>query len=298
MLSILIPVYNYDVTRLVKELHSRATDTFVDFEIRVVEDGSTLFLAENKRIASLPFCEYEILTDNVGRSAIRNLLADKAKYNHLLFLDCDAEVSTTHFIEKYLPFCHDECVVIGGTAYEPGNNDPAYSLRLKYGRKREAKTATEREKDGKYSHFSTFNFLIAKSVFQKIRFDETISGYGHEDTLFGHRIAELRCEIHQIDNPLIHKGLDDNQTFIRKTEEGTRNLYLLYQTGRYPFLAKQSKLLQTFIQIKNKNLIRLFSALYPLLKLSLYKNLTGKNPSLQLFDLYKLLFLAKTANKK
>lgn len=298
MLSILIPVHNYDVTKLVKDLHSQATNTLVGFEIRVIEDGSTLFLDENKFISELPFCEYEILTANIGRSAVRNRLGDKAKYNHLLFLDCDAEVATLHFVEKYLAICQEECVVIGGTAYDPGNNDPQYSLRLKYGRKREAKTATEREKDGKYSHFSTFNFLIAKSIFQKIRFDETISGYGHEDTLFGHQIAELNCEIHHIDNPLVHKGLDDNLTFIKKTEEGTRNLSRLYQSGKYPFLTNQSKLLQTYIQIKDKKLLPFVSTLYPILKSTLSKNLTSKNPSLKLFDLYKLLFFAKISNEK
>ena len=44
MLSILIPTYNYNITRLVVDLHQQALDTYVDFEIIVIEDGSTLFV--------------------------------------------------------------------------------------------------------------------------------------------------------------------------------------------------------------------------------------------------------------
>lgn len=298
MLSILIPTYNYNIVPLVKELHHQAMESFVDFEIVVMEDGSTQFLEENKEIKKLVFCRHEVLEKNVGRSAIRNLLADQARYNYLLFMDCDGEVHSTHFVEKYLSFCNEDSVVIGGTAYDPANQDSRYSLRLKYGRKREAKMAIARERDGKYSHFSTFNFFISKNIFQKIRFDESIRGYGHEDTLFGHQVSEMGCELHHIDNPLIHKGLDDNETFLRKTEEGTRNLLFLHKTGNYPFLVDQSKLLRMFVSIQNKSLVPFFSFLYKSTNSLLKKNLTGKHPSLLLFDLYKLFYLASISTEK
>lgn len=298
MLSILIPVYNYNITELVNELHRQAMNTYADFEILVMEDGSTQYLDENKAVADLPFCNYTILTRNTGRSAIRNRLADEARYNHLLFLDCDSEVIMPHFIEKYLSFCKENTVVVGGTAYDPNNKNPNLSLRLKYGRMREAKPAQEREKEGFYSHFSAFNFLISKDIFNQIRFDDKIEGYGHEDTLFGHKIAELKCPVHHIDNPLLHKGLDDNHTFIRKTEESTRNLYMLYKTGNYPFLENQSRLLFTFVRFKKKNFTRVLASLFTVLKPFLTRNLISSAPSLRLYDLYKLLFLAKISLSK
>ncbi len=113
MLSILIPVYNYNITLLVSQLQKQAIETFADFEIIVMEDGSDTFLEENKEIEKFENCKYEVLEKNIGRSAIRNRLAEKAKYDHLLFLDCDAEIYTPHFIEKYEYFCNEECVVIG-----------------------------------------------------------------------------------------------------------------------------------------------------------------------------------------
>ena len=92
MISILIPTYNYNITRLVADLHQQALDTYVDFEIIVIEDGSTLFVEDNKAVNDFEFCRYIILSENIGRSAVRNKLADEAKFGHLLFMDCDAEV--------------------------------------------------------------------------------------------------------------------------------------------------------------------------------------------------------------
>src|ERR1035437_2235981 len=112
MLSILIPTYNYNITRLVADLHQQAVDTDVVFEIIVIEDGSTLYVKENNAINELYFCRHIVLDENIGRSAVRNKLADEAKYDHLIFIDCDAEVFSIHFIEKYIAFCNKECVVI------------------------------------------------------------------------------------------------------------------------------------------------------------------------------------------
>ena len=294
MLSILIPTYNYNITKLAKDLHRQATEQYIDFEILVMEDGSTLFVDANKPITDLEFCRHIILKDNIGRSAIRNRLADEAQYNHLLFMDCDAEICSPYFVEKYLTFCKENRVVIGGTAYDPNETNPNYSLRLKYGRKREARTAAERNKN----NFATFNFLITKSIFNDIRFDETIRGYGHEDMLLGHQLHQLCYNFIQIENPLIHKGLDDNLTFIQKTEEGTRNLFLLYKTGRYPYLGEESKLLNTYLLIKKLGLTRLFALKFNITKSLLRWLLCRKSPSLLLYDFYKILFLCKVSLTK
>ncbi len=297
MLSILIPTYNYDIRELVTELHTQGINSYKTFEIIVMEDGSTEFLEENSKVKELKFCQYIQLAENIGRSAIRNRLAQEAQYNHLLFLDCDAKVKTSYFLEKYLAFCNEECVVIGGTAYDENNHNPKESLRLKYGREREGKSPLERTQN-QYGYFTTFNFLISKSVFEKIRFDETIKGYGNEDTLFGHCIKKLGIKIYQIENPLIHKGLDENSIFIQKTEKATENLYKLYRTGRYPFLTTHSKLLTTFEKIERLKLTSLFKLCYQLFSPLMKKNLCSKNPSLVIFDIYKLLYLCKVSKEK
>jgi glycosyltransferase involved in cell wall biosynthesis len=294
MISILIPTYNYNITSLVTDLHQQALETYVDFEIIVMEDGSPLYVEENKTVNDFEFCRHIILSENIGRSAVRNKLADEAKYEHLLFMDCDAEVCSEYFVAKYMSFCKEKCVVIGGTAYDPNENDPRFSLRLAYGRQREARTAAERAKN----NFATFNFLISKSIFNQVRFDESIRGYGHEDMLFGHQLRQLGYEFIQIENPLIHKGLDENEAFLRKTEEATRNLFLLYQTGRYPYLAEESKLLNSFVHICRLGLARLCANIFNQLQPALERKLCTASPSLRLYDLYKLLFMCKSSLTK
>jgi glycosyltransferase involved in cell wall biosynthesis len=298
MLSILIPTYNYNITRLVADLHQQALETYVDFEILVMEDGSRLYVEENKAVNELGNCRHIVLKENIGRSAVRNKLADEAKFEHLLFIDCDAEVCSSHFVEKYVSFCKEECAVIGGTAYDKHENNPKYSLRLAYGRQREARAAIERSKDNTYHNFATFNFLISKTLFNKVRFDENIRGYGHEDTLFGHQLHELGCRFTHIENPIIHKGLDDNETFLRKTEEGVRNLYLLYKTDRYPYLVDESKLLNSFVRVYKTGLTRLLTTAFKVVKPLLKSHLCKPSPSLRVYDIYKLLFLCETSLSK
>jgi glycosyltransferase involved in cell wall biosynthesis len=294
MLSILIATYNQNITRLATELHRQAMEQYADFELIVLEDGSMLFVDENRVVNELEFCRHIILPKNTGRSAARNKLANEAKYDHLLFIDCDAEVCSDQYVSKYLSFCKEECVVIGGTAYNPAENDPRYSLRLAYGRQREARSAAERDKN----NFSTFNFLISSAIFNRVRFDETIRGYGHEDLIFGHQLHQLGYEFIQIENPLIHKGLDDNETYIHKTEEATRNLLSLYRTGHYPFLAEESTLLYSFIRIYKSGLTRLCANAFGILQPFLARNLCNPSPSLRLYDLYKLLYLCKSSLTK
>ena len=291
MLSILIPTYNQNVTALVTELHRQCTEQYVDFEIVVAEDGSKKYVEINSIATSLLNCRHIILNENVGRSAIRNKLAEESRYEHLLFIDCDAEVFSPYYVEKYLIFCHEPCIVIGGTAYETLNLNPDKSLRIKYGCKREARHANERGKN----NFATFNFLISKTIFNKVKFDESIRGYGHEDMLFGHELHRLGFEFIQIENPLIHKGLDENRTFLDKTDEASKNLFLLYKTGRYPFLAEESVLLKCFLLIKKVGLSKLFATSFIKLAPSFRKQLCGKQPSLLLYDLYKLGIMCRTS---
>ena len=107
MLSILIPTYNYDCTRLVSDLHQQAALSGIDYEIIVADDASPTYIykEKNREINALPHCRLIELEENVGRARIRNLLADEAQYEWLLFMDADAEVIGPHYISNYLAHC-------------------------------------------------------------------------------------------------------------------------------------------------------------------------------------------------
>ena len=280
MLSILIPTYNYNCSELVREIHRQAETSGVNYEIIIADDASTLFLDQIKELAELPHCHIIELTKNVGRSRIRNLLADAAHYPYLLFMDCDAQVNSPLFIQNYFPYCTPNCVVVGGTAYDENEQNPNYSLRLKYGRKREANQAFQH-------YFTTFNFMIDKTLFQSVRFNESLVNYGHEDSLFGVEIAR-KGTIQNIHNSLIHKGLDSNEDFLKKTQTAVQNLLHIYNKDNHTKLIEASKLLRTYIQLKQIHFMPFVAFCFKLSKPLLTKNLIGKNPSLFLFDLYKI----------
>ena len=298
MLSILIPTYNQDISGLVSELHRQAMDTYVDFEIIVMEDGSTLFLNENKSVEVFENCIYIALEKNLGRSAIRNRLADQARYEHLLFLDCDAEICSTNFVSKFIVFCKDDNVVLGGRIYDQNDENPQYSLIRKYGMERERNDYHNQSERRKFPMFTTPNFLISKNIFNKIRFDESIKGYGHEDTVFGIMLHKLQIEFIFIDNPVKHIGLETNKLFIKKTENAIQNLLFLNNSGNYPLLSKESKLLTIYLRLKKTRLIPLFAFAFSISRNLLQKLLCSPRPSLLLFDLYKLLYLCKISLQK
>lgn len=298
MYSVLIPTFNYDITKLVNDLHRQAKDLMLEFEIIVLEDGSDKFVDENSRIAQLQGCRYIRLDKNIGRSKARNQLAGLAKFDYLIVMDCDAEVRHNDYLQRYANFFRDKkVVVIGGTDYDPEFKDTRFSLRLKYGRKREANLLYH-TRDESFNNFATFNFMISRDVIETVKFDESINGYGHEDTLFGHALHEAGISYFRIDNALVHKGLDDNLTFLQKTEESVVNLYRLYKTGNYPFLEKESHLLAAFSAVRTKKLVPLFAFLAKLINPILKVQLCSSNPSLRLYDVYKLLVLCSTAQRR
>src|SRR5690606_35662677 len=112
---------------------------------------------KNSEINSLGNCRFDVLPKNIGRSKIRNLLAEKAKFDWLLFLDADTFPSNSDFIANYCSsFSEGSGVVFGGIKY-PAKNSENTSLRYKYGCVRESLELSERIKN-QYRSFITMGF--------------------------------------------------------------------------------------------------------------------------------------------
>jgi glycosyltransferase involved in cell wall biosynthesis len=300
MLSILIPVYNFNIVPLVTELHKQAVKAGIPFEIIVLDDcSSTLLRDQNKDVANLSgvrFCE---LDANIGRSRIRNRLAEMATYSTLLFMDCDSEVSSEHYLENYVPYCGKEMVVCGGRTYrsEPPE-EPEYLLRWYYGVLREQMPEVIRSITP-YRSFMTNNFLISKSILMQIQFDESIVKYGHEDTLFGLELKKRGVTVKHIRNPLIHIGLEISREFLRKTSEGIKNLLTLLEDGKInQHDVKDIRLLRAYNIIKKFRLVGIYLFFYGFISNAVMKNLLGSNPSIFAFDLYKLSVISGMIHKK
>jgi glycosyltransferase involved in cell wall biosynthesis len=292
MLSILIPIYNFPCTDLVTELQRQAALCNVPFEIVLMDDASTLYKKDNRTLAELTAVRLIDLKENIGRAKIRNRLADEAKYDCLLFMDVDVRPISEHYIQNYLDICADYPVVFGGRSYSehPPKEKNLYFHWL-VGSKREVLSAEKRQMNANKS-FMTNNFLIHKDTFNSIRFDESISTYGHEDTLFGFELKKQGIRIHHINNPLEHIGLEENHHFIAKTKTGIDNLHFIILKHQYADeMTEDIALLKSFRLVKKLRLQKVLALLYRHLHTKIEQHLTGEKPSLLLFDLYKLSYL-------
>jgi glycosyltransferase involved in cell wall biosynthesis len=200
-LSILIPVYNYDVRQLTKDLIDQGQKLIIPFEILCFDDASALsFKTINKEVAKLANTTLLELPENIGRAKIRNKLAHASKYNKLLFLDCDSAIVKKDFLLNYLTQFKDGEFLIGGTVY---GNEPSkeFSLRWKFGKLREERSAALRSLHP-YDSIHINNLLADKNVYLQHQLDENIITYGHEDTKLGYSLKRSGVTIKHIDNPV------------------------------------------------------------------------------------------------
>ena len=288
MLSILIPTYNYNVFKLVDVLYNQAKEAKIEFEIIVLDDRSQKFHSENNKINEYQFCTYEILKVNVGRSAIRNLLAKKAAFDNLLFLDSDTIPINNNFISNYLlQITKAEKIVSGGILYSKLKPRESQLLRWKYGNSREALSAKNREKNP-YLRLLTLNFMIKKTVFEKVSFNESIPNLRHEDTLFSYELKNNNIRVEHIENPVYHLGLDEFEIAIKKENESLIALKFLIENKLIP--DDYIGLSKLFYRLKKMQLLFILKVFYKITKPMLLKNLASKNPSLFIFDLYRLCY--------
>jgi len=273
MLSILIPTFNYNIVPLVTELHNQCMECDIDFEILVFDDGSKSELNTfNNTINNLNNCVFKALSENIGRSAIRNLLGKHAKFNTLIFTDADTFPKRKFYIKNYITNNLD--VINGGIICTETAPKKQFKLRWLYTKHRE------------FNALCSSNFLIKKSIFEQYPFDEAIKTYGYEDVLFFENLKKNNINILKIDNPLIHASNDDYKSFIDKTELAICNLITLLNSNK---LQKENfKVAQLYNKLKRFKLVDLIILLFKLSKPLLIKNFNSSSPSLLLFDFYRL----------
>ncbi len=296
MLSILIPIYDFNVSALVEDLHAQSLGCKINFEILCFDDASSDFYRkQNKGISKLLNVTYKELELNIGRSKIRNQLAEESIYDNLLFLDCDASLPSNEFIKKYIIHIEDYHVVYGGRIYEefPPLSKQKY-FRWYYGKKRESFGVDIRETHT-YKSFMTNNFLIRKKAYLSIRLNESIVGYGHEDTLFGIRLKENKVLVKHINNPVVHIGLEDFDEYFEKTLEGLKNLLFISKVVEMHDTVRLYKYLTLVKRYKFEKLVILVGNVF---EKRILRNLKGTRPILLLFDLYKIAHLSALDSKR
>lgn len=286
MISILIPTYNYKVTALVNSVYKQLELTSIPFEIIVLEDGST---QTNQEIAHLGHTSILCLEENKGRVKARQVLAQKAKYNWLLFLDADVLPKKSTFIVNYLKyFSTDYDAIFGGFYYYNTPPEKSLMLRWKYGKTKEQVPASIRNKKP-FKIIISANCLIKKNVFNTInKAMDQKKGYGF-DNLFGALLKEHQCKVLHLDNEVYHIGIEESKSYLKKKEHAALTLLQLEKEG--VITSHDNDLLQLFTTLKTYHLTIVGRWFYKTFKSVMQKQLTGNNPNITLLQLYRISFM-------
>ncbi len=287
-LSILIPTYNDSCSELVTELMAQAQSIDgLSYEIIIGDDGSTdLSIVEsNNKLAEFENCRFLRYEINRGRSAIRNSLADNAQYNWLLFIDGGhMRICRDNFLLKYLSSNEDWQVVYGGYCLStPSDSGNGSNLRYKFECRSKRNSNAELRNRTSFEDFHSSNFMLHKYAASQIRFDERFTKYGYEDVIMGRDMRNSNFEVHHIDNPTMFTGYEDNKAFLRKTIESLHTLKEFENE-----LQDYSKLIKHAHLLKNTGMSILVKHLFSIRKEKWIENLEGSNPSLLIFNLFKL----------
>ncbi|OFX88101.1 MAG: hypothetical protein A2W99_10865 [Bacteroidetes bacterium GWF2_33_16] len=289
MLSICIPIYNYNVVKLVGDLHKQASGLSVAFEIILIDDFSDIhFKLQNESISRLDNVKYVELQKNIGRSKIRNLFLDYALFDNMLFLDCDAAIVSESFVLDYITSISiDYPIICGGLFYSNKRPEKDFLLRWKYGHANEVVSPEKRAKNP-YKSFKTINFLIRRDVFKSVKFDERIAGYGHEDTWFGFQLKKSGVQIKHINNPVLHTQLETNEQFIIKTEQSIESLLYIRDISKDSDFEKEIALLKTFNALTKFRILFVVKVFFWIFKPMIRALLLSGFISINLFAFYKL----------
>lgn len=291
MISICIPIYNFDVRPLVISLLAQSDETT---EIILIDDASEdIYREKNSTLKEKKEVSYIELQKNTGRSKIRNLFLNYVKNDFLLFLDCDSQIIDNNYLENYKVHLNPDIQLIcGGRVYDKVCPSDSQKLRWVYGMTRESKSAGERILHPNKS-FMTNNFLIRKDVLSENPFDERLTKYGHEDTLMGIELAKKGIFIRHIENPVLNNDVERNDVFMDKTEEALDNLIRIREFYEDPGrLEDQVTLLKAVKKVEKYKLKWLFRLFHNWFGKWMRKRLiVSKNPSMRLFGLYKMTYL-------
>jgi glycosyltransferase involved in cell wall biosynthesis len=294
MISVCIPVYNFNVTALIDKLSKQCQQLSVPTEIIIIDDCSEYFKSENQKAAQ--GFEYIELPENIGRAKIRNLFLQYTQYEYLLFLDCDSLIVRDDFLEKYLEtLASKPAVVCGGRIYPSQRPKRNKMLSWKHGVYRES-MPTEVRAINPNKSFMTNNFVINKTCLKQNKFDDRITKYGHEDTLFGHALAKNNIKITHIDNPVFNGDIETNEVFLQKTRVGVVNL--VHILG---FLEFDKSFIENVSLLKYAEKTKAFRGLqllvFKIFKSPLQRLLKNGFVNLKLFNFYKLGVLLDTLKK-
>lgn len=295
-LSILIPLYNWDIRPLLAELQMQIDSLPAHYtvEIVIVDDGSSERFDLSPFADRMPSLTWIDRRSNLGRSATRNQLLQNAHGLYLLFLDADVFPDASDFLQKYLDTAATGIQIIcGGRSYNRRSmRGEEYAFYLYKSLRTEALPAEVRGR-APWRYLFTSNIFIASELVRDVPFDERFTAYGYEDIEWALRLQEKTTIVH-IDNTCSHLGLLPKSEVFRKMRDSVPNYALLLR------LHPEQTASATILKIVRGLRLMPHPALrfLDLLLRKLFFCFSGNRLSLCLFQLDKAVLLAAESRKE
>ncbi|WP_080777393.1 glycosyltransferase family 2 protein [Chryseobacterium phocaeense] len=293
LLSVCIPVYNFDVRGLVSDLKKEISINGVDAEVILIDDASDERFKNTYQNLQKEVETFIFLEKNIGRSRIRNLFQQYASGKYLLFLDCDGKITEPNFLKNYTDFIqkHPETdVMYGGRIVSADAPDDEHYLRWKFSVERE-NLPLEFRLNKPYLSFQTNNFVIKKDIFEKVGFNPAFQKYGYEDLLFAMDLKSAQLKIDHISNPIFNNDLESNSVYLGKVEESIESLAAMLKDKNLAEKLSEVKLVRLYSKLPFKPLFGLI--LNDFTMKAVKKKLSKRGVDLRYLDVYKLGLLLK-----
>lgn len=186
LFSIIIPTYNR-AHLILKTLESVKNQSFVDYELIIVDDGSSdntkevvdKFILDNKLNNWYYFNKV-----NGERGAARNYGIEKANGLFVTFLDSDDLIYSNHLSIAADFICKNSEIEVFHSAYEYRNTKSELIRKVIY-----PESGNLNNTILKGNIFSCFGMFLASSVFNKIKFEDERALSGSEDWLLWLKVS-------------------------------------------------------------------------------------------------------------
>jgi len=213
--SVIVPVYNR-ISEVVDLLDSLQKQTYKNFEIIIVEDGSTDKCDKVVEEYSDTLTIKYFFKENSGPGDSRNFGMEKAEGEYLIFFDSDCIIPPQYFteVEKYL--ASNPVDAFGG----PDSADESFSnvqKAINYSMTSIVTTGGVRGKENKLDTYQprSFNMGISRAVYEKVGGYSDIHPGGDPD--LSYRIMNAGFSIGLIEDAFVyHKRRIDFSKFVKQ----------------------------------------------------------------------------------
>lgn len=302
-IAVLIPIYNWNISKLLQELCSQiASNGFEnDISLCLLDDFSSEEFSFDYTDIICHFAKmgvsicYKSNEVNLGRSVTRNKLLEFSSSDYCLLLDSDVIPDASDFLLEYYNYALSSKfdIVCGGVSYKQAvDPDLEFGFYLYQGRNISEKPSAIRNVSP-WKWIFTANVMVKRNVFEAIPFSDRFSGYGYEDIEWGIRLAQSVSIIH-IDNTVTHLGLLNDALYQNKMKDSIKNYFILLElhpveATRFRFF-KIAYILSYLPNRVVNSFITAFSFAYKNVNLNFIKNIS--------FQMEKSLRVSLGINKK